>query len=364
MMKLPWPRLLLISLSCFALQTYVAMAQTSQDQAVESAIRVLDEIMAVPAKQIPQALLADASGVAIIPNVVKGGFVVGLRHGRGVILVRDDAGRWHPPMFASLTGGSVGWQAGLQSTDVVLVFKTRRSVNGLMNGKLTIGVDAAAAAGPVGRQAAAATDARLRAEILSYSRSRGLFAGVSIDGSVLQLDHLAGAGYYHRPIIAANGEAVNPMDRLPSSAVRLMNRLAHYTGAPQMAATAAPGAAPGVNNATSVVSQSELVRRQLASSWQRLSRLLDDRWSAYLEPPHEVLLSGQAPRIESLRENLQRYSAISADQRYAVLTRVPEFVATHRLLQEYINLQTKRIDTKLTLPPPPTSSAASPNPRY
>ena len=213
-------------------------------------------------------------------------------------------------MFASLTGGSVGWQAGLQSTDVVLVFRTRRSVNGLINGKLTIGVDAAAAAGPVGRQAAAATDASLGAEILSYSRSRGLFAGVSIDGSVLQLDHLAGAGYYRQPIIGANGQSIQPMETLPTSAVRLMNRLAQYTGSPQILAAAAPRGIPAVNNATSAVSKSELVRRQLASSWLRLSQLLDDRWRAYLAPPREVLVPGHGlrwKRCARISSTIRRY---------------------------------------------------------
>ena len=105
-------------------------AQTSRDRTVNSATRVLDEIMAIPASQIPQSLLSDASAVAIIPQVIKGGFVVGVRHGRGVVVVRDEAGNWQPPQFASLTGGSVGWQVGVQSTDVVLIFRTRRSVNG------------------------------------------------------------------------------------------------------------------------------------------------------------------------------------------------------------------------------------------
>ncbi|HUG69806.1 MAG TPA: lipid-binding SYLF domain-containing protein, partial [Pirellulaceae bacterium] len=128
-----------------ALTPCLATAQSSMDQTVDLATNVLDEIMSVPAHQIPEYLLADAQGVAIIPNVVKGGFVVGVRHGRGVALVRDAAGRWNPPIFVSLTGGSIGWQAGIQATDVVLVFRTRKSIDGLMTGKLTIGVDAAAA---------------------------------------------------------------------------------------------------------------------------------------------------------------------------------------------------------------------------
>ncbi len=106
--------------------------------------------------------------MAIFPQVVKGGFIVGARHGRGVAIIRDATGAWQPPVFVTLTGGSVGWQAGLQSSDIILVFKTRKSVDRFLNGKFTLGADVSVAAGPVGRQAAAATDARLQAEILSY----------------------------------------------------------------------------------------------------------------------------------------------------------------------------------------------------
>ncbi|MFV1963785.1 MAG: lipid-binding SYLF domain-containing protein [Pirellulaceae bacterium] len=345
--------LLLTSLLCITLQPCVTMGQTIGDQAVDSATTVLDEIMSVPAKQIPQSLLADARCVAIIPNVVKGGFIVGVRHGRGVVLVRDDAGNWHPPMFASLTGGSVGWQAGIQSTDVVLIFRTRRSVNGLMNGKVTIGVDAAVAAGPVGRQAAAATDARLGAEILSYSRSRGLFAGVSIDGSILQLDHLAGSVYYGTPIVGANGEAIRSLDSVPASAIRLMNRLSLYTESPRIvAAAAAPIPNPSATAKASETRQSESVRRQLVSSWQKLSARLDDRWKEYLAPPRDVL-AGQPADTTTLRNKLQQYTLVASDRRYAALAESAEFAATHQLFREYVTLQATQSTTTLTLPPPP-----------
>ncbi len=351
-----------------------AVAQTAQDQTVETAARVLDEIMAVPTQQIPQSLLSNAAGVAIFPNVVKGGFVVGLRHGRGVILVRDDNGQWQLPVFASLTGGSVGWQAGLQSTDVILVFKSRRSVNGLMSGKLTIGADAAAAAGPVGRQAAAATDARLGAEILSYSRSRGLFAGVSIDGSVIQLDQGAAAGYYGQPTIGPNGEPIPLQGAVPESAVRLISRLVQYTGSPQATAAGAPAMVPAATQPVSVTTpaspQSEAIRRQLALSWQRLSALLDDRWRAYLEPPREALVPGPAPTRQSLQEKIQHYAGINADPRYAVLNKAPEFAQTLELLKQFSDSLAPPPNAKLTLPPPPPlnpvpgNGTGVPNPRY
>ncbi|MDB5305952.1 MAG: hypothetical protein JWO38_154 [Gemmataceae bacterium] len=153
-----------------------------------SATVVLDELAAIPAKGIPPALLADAQGVAIIPRVVKAGFMFAGRGGHGVVLVRDKNGAWGDPVFVNLGGGSVGFQAGVDSTDVVLVFRNRRGLDRLLEGKgkVALGADAAVAAGPVGRQAMAGTDALLEAEILSYSRSRGLFAGVSLDGTVIR----------------------------------------------------------------------------------------------------------------------------------------------------------------------------------
>jgi lipid-binding SYLF domain-containing protein len=136
--------------------------------------------------------------VAILPDVVKAGFVVGGRYGRGVILLRQPDGSWSNPVFITLAGGGIGWQVGVQSTDLVLVFKTSNSLDRILKGKgkLTLGADVAVAAGPVGRQAEAATDAMLRAEIYSYSRSRGLFAGVSVEGAGLLVDCEANEAFY------------------------------------------------------------------------------------------------------------------------------------------------------------------------
>ena len=185
----------------------VVRAQSHEEIIVDTATNVLQETMMLPAERIPHALLRDARGIAIFPNVLKGGFVVGVRHGRGIILVRDNAGKWQPPVFLSITGGSVGWQAGLQATDLLLVFRTRNSIDSLLQNKLTLGVDAAVAAGPAGRLAAASTDLMLRAEILSYSRSRGLFVGISLDGSSLQVDPSSGQAYYQGSGTYAPGPA-------------------------------------------------------------------------------------------------------------------------------------------------------------
>lgn len=163
---------------------------------VRTAAQVIEQVMAIPEQAIPPQLLDNAHAVAIIPDVIKAGFVIGGRHGRGILLVRKQDGGWSNPVFVSVTGGSVGWQIGAQSTDLVLVFKTARSIEGILRGKFTLGADAAIAAGPVGRRVEGATDAELKAEILSYSRSRGLFAGVSLEGAVLQIDDAAVERYY------------------------------------------------------------------------------------------------------------------------------------------------------------------------
>jgi lipid-binding SYLF domain-containing protein len=145
---------------------------------------------------VPPALLARAYAVAVIPNVVKIGFGLGARRGKGLLVVRRENGTWSNPAFVTLTGGSFGWQIGAQSTDIILVFKTREGVDGISRGKLTLGADASIAAGPVGRHTSVATDIEFQAEVFSYSRSRGLFAGVALEGAGVTMDSAANAAFY------------------------------------------------------------------------------------------------------------------------------------------------------------------------
>ena len=181
-------------------------AASAKDEAktIKESADVLSRIMQIPEKGIPPVLLRDARAIAVIPGVIKGAFIVGGRHGNGVVSVRGEDGSWSDPLFISLTGGSVGWQIGGTSTDLILVFKSLRGVEGLLKGKFTLGADAAVAAGPVGRQASAATDVMLKSEILSYSRSRGLFAGVSLDGAALLVDNDANAAFYGEKMLPAD----------------------------------------------------------------------------------------------------------------------------------------------------------------
>jgi lipid-binding SYLF domain-containing protein len=181
------------------------MAATEETKRVESATEVLSKVMEIPESAIPPVLLADAHGIAVIPGVIKVGLVVGGQYGRGVLVVRGKGGAWSNPVFITLMSGSIGWQIGAESTDFVLVFKSPRSIEGIMKGKYTLGADAAVAAGPVGRLAKAATDIELKAEIYSYSRSRGLFAGISLEGSSLQIDDKSTAAYYEKEAVQPSG---------------------------------------------------------------------------------------------------------------------------------------------------------------
>jgi lipid-binding SYLF domain-containing protein len=168
-------------------------------QTVVGARQALDEFFGITIEAIPPAMLAGAEGVAIFPNMIKGGFILGVNFGKGVLHVRNADRTWSPPVMATMGGGSLGFQAGVQAADIILVFKTPRSLNGLLNGqKVTLGADASIAAGPVGVQANAGTDARLGAEIYSYARSRGLFLGVSLGGSDISIDNNANAALYGR----------------------------------------------------------------------------------------------------------------------------------------------------------------------
>lgn len=173
-----------------------ADAATREERRVADATDVIDQFLRIPEQSIPPALLSRAYAVAVIPNVVKVGFGFGARRGRGIIVVRQGDSSWSNPAFITLTGGSVGWQIGAQSTDVILVFKNRRGVERIANGKLTLGADASIAAGPVGRQASAATDIVFQSEVVSYSRNRGLFAGVAFEGAGVTMDRRANVAFY------------------------------------------------------------------------------------------------------------------------------------------------------------------------
>ena len=173
-----------------------AVAGPDEDARARNAVRVLGDIQQIPESAIPDKLFDEARAIVVVPDTLKIGLVVGGRRGHGLVSVKNPDGTWSNPSFVKLTGGSVGFQAGVQSSDIVLVFRGERGLDSIVNGKVTLGADAGVAAGPVGRSAAAATDGQLKAEIWSWSRARGLFAGVALDGAVLQIDDQANQVVY------------------------------------------------------------------------------------------------------------------------------------------------------------------------
>jgi len=177
----------------------VAFASEAASSRLQSAATVMDEIMAAPDKGIPSDILSSAKCVVVVPSLLKGGFVVGGAHGRGMATCRMGSG-WSAPAPLTTTGGSIGLQIGGQAVDVIMVIMNDRGMQALLTSKFKLGADASVAAGPVGRQAEGSTDWKLRAEVLTYSRARGLFAGLSFNGAVIKQDEDATRELYGRMV--------------------------------------------------------------------------------------------------------------------------------------------------------------------
>jgi lipid-binding SYLF domain-containing protein len=325
---------------------YYVPTQNPSEVTVIDATTVFAQSMQMQDSQIPPHVLANAQGIAIIPGMLRGAFVVGIQHGRGVLLMRDVNGQWQAPRFIQITGGSFGYQIGVQATDLVLVFRTPQSVNNVLRGTLKVGVDASAAAGPVGRQAAAGTDLSLSAEILSYSRARGAFIGVSIDGSSLSLDPSAEAIYYQPP------------GTFPASAMTLLQTVTAYSGvipiaAPVQAAAVAASAPSGWVAAGSRPSgDTEATRQQLETSSRQLAANLDDSWKRYLALPREIYVANQVPTPQETQQALQKYEDVARNPQYAALNARPEFQQTLTALRKLGDVRTAS-NASLQLPPPP-----------
>ena len=180
-----------------------AVKQSDEAERASNAANVLKEIMEAPDQSIPEGLLKKAYGIAVIPHVVKGAFGIGGRYGKGLVAQRNADGGWGTPLFIEIGGGSFGLQIGVESTDVIMVFTNSEGFKPLLKGKLKIGADASATAGPVGRKAEVGTDILLKSAIYSYSRAKGLFAGIALDGAVIQLDDSSNKNAYGKEAEAA-----------------------------------------------------------------------------------------------------------------------------------------------------------------
>jgi lipid-binding SYLF domain-containing protein len=241
---------LLLAAVIAASATTTANAGAREEGRLLTATEVLQEVKAMPDVRLPDTLLAHAYGIAIIPDVTKIAFIFGGRHGNGVLAVRDTlTSPWSNPVFVSITGGSWGLQAGAQSSDIILVFTTKRGIEGIAGGKLTLGADASVATGPVGRQGSAATDISFSSEIYSYARTRGLFGGIALDGSVLSIDRSANAALYGKKGVSASeiisGQAPMP----PDTATRFLAELAKVTNTPMRPSPAPAADVPAVTHA-------------------------------------------------------------------------------------------------------------------
>lgn len=218
----------LILSTIFLTAVQVASASSDRDDDVartRKAAEVFHQIMDTPDKGIPSELLESAKCIAIIPGDKKFAFIFGGNYGRGVATCRTGHG-WSAPMFIALDGGSVGYQIGGSSTDVVMLFMNDRALHSLLSDKFKLGADASVAAGPVGRNAAAATDLKLNAEILSYSRTKGVFAGVALNGAVVQADKSGDRAMYGDDV--DRHQILDGHTHVPAAARPLLRELNRY----------------------------------------------------------------------------------------------------------------------------------------
>lgn len=309
-----------------------------EETIITDSYRCLNEIMEIPAKSIPVALFEKAEGIAIFPGLVKGSFIVGAQHGSGVLIVKNDEGKWDAPRFLEMTGGSVGFQAGIQSADIILIFCTRRSVEAALSDQFTIGADASVAAGPLGRQASASTNVQLSSEIYSYSRSRGIFLGVALDGCVLNLDENATQRYYTNGITPSATNLVHLaagyVQREDAQNVELSNTLESNSEGKLVANENLPNAEPPVQQ------DREAARRLLVTAHESLMKILEPEWQQWLALPPEVLqpvsVTGAMPPTPALLTLQTRFEQIANDPKYAKLVARPEFTQTKLLLTLYL----------------------------
>jgi lipid-binding SYLF domain-containing protein len=219
-----------IGVMCALMMTVGVVSVKAQDRGklgdrLASATAVIDEVMSVPDKAIPQSILAGARCVVVVPAYKKAAFIFGGQYGQGVATCRTPRG-WSSPVFVQLAGGSFGWQIGGQSTDLILVAMNDHGLENMLKNKFKLGADASAAAGPVGRNAAADTDWTLKAEFLTYSRARGLFAGIDLSGTVLSQNEDDTRAEYGSNV--PFGEVLHGNVPTPENARRFVHTMARY----------------------------------------------------------------------------------------------------------------------------------------
>lgn len=217
-----------VVLACFVFLPVSASADNKWTRLVEESGKVLSEVQQMPDQGIPADLIESCSAVAVFPSTISAAFGIGGQYGQGIIMARDEkSGKWMPPAIFTIAGASLGFQIGGQATDYVLLIMNRRSIDGILQGKFKLGVDANVAAGPVGRSAQAATDIQLKGGILSYSRNRGLFIGVNLAGTVLA-QHWAGDEELYGKSLSAREIMLENKVGMPQSAHSILEVLDKY----------------------------------------------------------------------------------------------------------------------------------------
>ncbi|OGW85356.1 MAG: hypothetical protein A2987_04470 [Omnitrophica bacterium RIFCSPLOWO2_01_FULL_45_10] len=205
-----------------------AVEESKWTRLVEESGKVLEEVQQMPDQAIPEDLLKNCEAIVVFPSTISAGFVIGGKYGQGIIMTREESGAgWSAPAIFSMAGGSFGWQIGGQATDFVLLVMNKRSLDGILQGKFKLGADASVAAGPVGRAGEASTDIQLKGGILSYSRSRGLFAGVKLEGAALT-QHWQGNEELYGKMLSAQDILINKKANMPKSADRILKILNKY----------------------------------------------------------------------------------------------------------------------------------------
>lgn len=222
------PHLLLYALFvsiAIVLVPMVAFGGQSVYQRVNSALTVLHELNDTPENGIPRDLISNCAGIAIFPGVIKGGFIIGANYGKGILVARDQkTNKWKGPTFLTMGGGSFGWQIGIEAVDFVMVIMNERGIKAFLSNNVTLGADLSVAAGPVGRKLEAATDGTLKAEVYSYSRAKGFFAGVSLQGVYLYNDYDANQAFYLHPYLPSE-ILYGDVEKIPEEAQRLLTYL-------------------------------------------------------------------------------------------------------------------------------------------
>jgi lipid-binding SYLF domain-containing protein len=230
-----------------AFTAIAAHAQALQEGRLLLATQVLNDIRGSRDQGIPDRLLERAYGIAVIPDFTKVAFFLGGARGHGVLVVRDRSGHFTSPVFVTLTGGSFGFQWGVQKTDLVLVFTSQKGIEGITGGKLTLGGDVSVAAGPVGREASAATDQAFNAGVYSYAHTRGIFAGLALSGAALTIDDSSNAELYHHPGLMASDIISGAVRTDDDAARRFLTAVEEGTGLQPASSVASSAASPGPN---------------------------------------------------------------------------------------------------------------------